>query len=129
MVQDGPTGPRLRIIDFQDALLGGAAYDLVGLLRDSYVALSPSLLDELVAYHAAAAGLEPRSFATLFDLQTVQRKLKDAGRFVFIDRVKKNPSFLVHIPNSLAYVARALGRLPELASVREILARHLAEFR
>ena len=46
-----------------------------------------------------------RRFERLFDLQTVQRKLKDAGRFVFIDRVKKNPSFLVHIPNSLDYVA------------------------
>ena len=46
MVQDGEDAPRLRIIDFQDALLGTRAYDLVGLLRDSYVALSPPLLDD-----------------------------------------------------------------------------------
>jgi aminoglycoside/choline kinase family phosphotransferase len=129
MVQDRSDGPRLRVIDFQDALLGTAAYDLVGLLRDSYVALSPSLLDELVDYHAAQSGADRDAFRALFDLQTVQRKLKDAGRFVFIDRVKKNPSFLVHIPNSLAYVARAFTRLPELSSVREILASHMPEFR
>jgi aminoglycoside/choline kinase family phosphotransferase len=129
MVQDGARGPRLRLIDFQDALLGTRAYDLVGLLRDSYVALSPTLLDELVAYFVERAGLDAERFGRLFDLQVVQRKLKDAGRFVFIDRVKKNPSFLVHIPNSLAYVARSLVRLPELAPLREILARHLENFR
>jgi aminoglycoside/choline kinase family phosphotransferase len=137
MVQDAPaTTPRsssdafrLRVIDFQDALLGTAAYDLVGLLRDSYVALAPSLLDDLVAYHARRAEVPLEPFTALFDLQTVQRKLKDAGRFVFIDRVKKNPGFLVHIPNSLTYVARAVGRLPRLASLREILARHLPQFR
>jgi aminoglycoside/choline kinase family phosphotransferase len=125
MVQDASDGPHLRVIDFQDALLGTAAYDLVGLLRDSYVTLAPALVDELVDYYATQAGLDPAAFIALFDLQTVQRKLKDAGRFVFIDRVKKNPSFMPHIPSSLAYVARALRRSPELSSLREILARHL----
>lgn len=129
MVQDTVDGPRLRIIDFQDALLGSRAYDLVGLLRDSYVALSPTLLDNLVAHYVARAGADASSFGRLFDLQVVQRKLKDAGRFVFIDRVKHNPSFLVHIPNSLAYVARSLSRLPELADLREILSQHFMTFR
>jgi N-acetylmuramate 1-kinase len=123
MVKDG----RLRVIDFQDALLGTQAYDLVGLLRDSYVALSTSLVDELVEYHAEKAGTDFAAFRALFDLQTVQRKLKDAGRFVFIDRVKRNPSFLVHIPNSLAYVKNAMSRISELAPLHEILARHLPE--
>jgi aminoglycoside/choline kinase family phosphotransferase len=120
---------RIRVIDFQDALLGTAAYDLVGLLRDSYVALGVGLLDRLVDEHARKAGAEPAAFRALFDLQTVQRKLKDAGRFVFIDRVKKNPGFLVHIPNSLAYVRNAFSRIPELTSLQEILAKYLPELR
>jgi aminoglycoside/choline kinase family phosphotransferase len=125
MVQDSPSGPRLRVIDFQDALLGTRVYDLVGLLRDSYVALSPALLDSLVAHFVVASALDAVELRRLFDLPVVQRKLKDAGRFVFIDRVKKNPAFLPHIPNSLDYVAHALRSMPELASLREILARHL----
>jgi aminoglycoside/choline kinase family phosphotransferase len=129
MVEQTGTGcHRLRMIDFQDALLGTAAYDLVGLLRDSYVALSPSLLDALVADYVAAVGTDG-GFKRLFDLQVVQRKLKDAGRFVFIDRVKRNPSFLVHIPNSLDYVAHSLARLPELHALREILSHYLENFR
>jgi aminoglycoside/choline kinase family phosphotransferase len=129
MVQDAATGPRLRVIDFQDALLGTRAYDLVGLLRDSYVALSPALLDELVGHFVARSGLDRATFQHLFDLQVVQRKLKDAGRFVFIDRVKHNPSFLKHIPNSLDYVAHSLARLPELATLREIFSRYFVQFR
>jgi len=132
MVQKGPGtdgDERLRVSDFQDALLGTAAYDLVGLLSDSYVALSLPLLDALVGELSEKAGHPATEFRALFDLQTVQRKLKDAGRFVFIDRVKKNPSFLVHIPSSLDYVRNALSRLPELASLQQILARYLPGLR
>jgi aminoglycoside/choline kinase family phosphotransferase len=125
MVLDGPS---IAIVDFQDALLGTAPYDLVALLRDSYVALSPSLLESLVAYYVEKSGREPNAFRRLFDLQVVQRKLKDAGRFVFIDRKKNNPSFLKHIPNSLEYAASSIKRLPELDSLREILAGFLPNF-
>jgi len=126
MVLDDPT--RLKIIDFQDALLGTAAYDLVGLLRDSYVQLAPVLLDELVGYHITRAGHDAPSFRALFHLQTVQRKLKDAGRFVFIERVKKIPGFMQHIPSSLEYVANALRQLPDQTDLRSLLSRHFPVF-
>jgi aminoglycoside/choline kinase family phosphotransferase len=121
------------VIDFQDALLGPRQYDLVALLRDSYVELDRPLIDEMLALYLSAfvaeggQPLDAGEFAAFFDLLTVQRKLKDAGRFVFIDRVKKNPSFLAHIPASLRYVRAALARRPELAPVAEILARHVPE--
>ncbi len=63
-----------------------------------------------------------------FDLVTCQRKLKDAGRFVYIDRVKKNPHFLKYIPASLGYVKQALERLPEHASLYEMLKRYVPEW-
>jgi hypothetical protein len=126
-------GGEQAVIDFQDALLGPRAYDLVALLRDSYVELPPEVVDEMVARwlatFAEAGGprLDPAEFRRGFDLLTVQRKLKDAGRFVFIDRVKGNPGFLPSIPASLRYVREALGRRPELATLQEILARHVPE--
>jgi aminoglycoside/choline kinase family phosphotransferase len=127
MVLDDPL--RLKVIDFQDALLGTAAYDLVGLLRDSYVKLSPLLLDELVGYHIRRAEHDEAAFRELFHLQTVQRKLKDAGRFVFIEQVKKIPGFMQHIPSSLEYVANALRQLPALSDLRSLLGRHFPAFR
>jgi aminoglycoside/choline kinase family phosphotransferase len=126
-------GGEQAVIDFQDALLGPRQYDLVALLRDSYVELEPDLVDRMLARYLArfeAEGgprLDPDPFRATFDLLTVQRKLKDAGRFVFIDRVKGNSGFLPAIPASLRYVREALARRPDLATLREILARHVPE--
>jgi len=126
-------GGQQAVIDFQDALLGPRQYDLVALLRDSYVELEAPFVEAMLrrwlAAFAAAGGpaLEYDAFRRAFDLLTVQRKLKDAGRFVFIDRVRKNPGFLVSIPASLRYVRDALARRPDLARLREILARHVPE--
>ena len=127
-----PTGEQ-AVIDFQDALLGPRAYDLVALLRDSYIALDPGLITRLVRHYlattAAAGGphLPEAGFRESFDLLTVQRKLKDAGRFVFIDRVKSNPDFLRFVPVALGYVREAFARLPQLADLQTILARYLPE--
>ncbi len=121
------------VIDFQDALLGPRQYDLVALLRDSYVELEPALVDAMLRRYlerlAAEGGprLPYEPFRAVFDLLTVQRKLKDAGRFVFIDRVRKNPGFLPSIPASLRYVREAFARRPELAGLQEVLARHVPE--
>jgi hypothetical protein len=127
-----PSGEQ-AVIDFQDALLGPRQYDLVALLRDSYVELDAPFVEAMLRRYLARLEAEggPRlaygPFRETFDLLTVQRKLKDAGRFVFIDRVKKNPSFLVSIPASLRYVKEALARRPDLAELHGVLARHVPE--
>jgi aminoglycoside/choline kinase family phosphotransferase len=126
-------GGEQAVIDFQDALLGPRQYDLVALLRDSYVELPDDLVEAMLHRYLARLEAEggPRlpygPFRETFDLLTVQRKLKDAGRFVFIDRVRGNPGFLVSIPASLRYVREALARQPELAPLRRLLARHVPE--
>jgi N-acetylmuramate 1-kinase len=118
------------MIDFQDALIGPCVYDLVALLRDSYIVLEPAQVEELVAFYALTgkeAGLpwcaDLEAVRRLFHLQTVQRKLKDAGRFIFIDRVKHNPSFLGYYEPSIGYVRYALAQLPELAELGKLLER------
>lgn len=132
MVQRAPGGGfALRLIDFQDALLGPPPYDLVALLRDSYVDLGVPLVHELLELYVAEAELPltAEAFRRAFWLQTVQRKLKDAGRFVFIDRVKHNPSFLRHVPVTLRYVAHALSQLPELGELAALLGDAVPELR
>jgi aminoglycoside/choline kinase family phosphotransferase len=109
-------GAVLTIIDFQDALRGPQAYDLVALLNDSYVVLDAELQQSTVQAYASARGFDAAQTSVLaagFSLVAVQRKLKDAGRFVFIDRVRGNPSFLEHYPQSLRYAGRALGAAGE----------------
>ena len=116
-------GGELWIIDFQDALMGPVVYDAVALLCDSYVAvpqeLQASMLERL--RDKVAPETDARQWRRWFDMQAVQRKLKDAGRFVFIDRVKGNPDFLPHVGQSLAYVRQALERMPELSDLVDVL--------
>ena len=126
-------GGQQAVIDFQDALLGPRQYDLVALLRDSYVELPADFIEAMLRRYLArleAEGgprLEYAPFRATFDLLTVQRKLKDAGRFVFIDRVRGNPGFLDSIPSSLQYVREALARRPDLEPLQRLLARHVPE--
>ncbi len=126
-------GGELVVIDFQDALLGPRQYDLVALLRDSYVELErpfvEKMLDRYIAQLERLSGekIDARAFKDFFDLLTVQRKLKDAGRFEFIHRVKGNPGFLVSIPASLRYVKDALARRPELSDLRAIVGKYVPE--
>jgi aminoglycoside/choline kinase family phosphotransferase len=68
-------------------------------------------------------GSDPADWQRWFALVAVHRKLKDAGRFVFIDRVKGNPGFLPFVGRSLAYARRALGRLPGMRRLGETLGR------
>lgn len=129
MVKDG----QLVVIDFQDALQGPRQYDLVALLRDSYVELDRGFVDAMLDVYIAefhretGERIEPRAFKSFFDLLTVQRKLKDAGRFEYINRVKGNPGFLVSIPASLRYVKTALDVQPELADLRRIVAKYVPQ--
>ena len=130
MVREG----RLRVIDFQDALMGPATYDLASLLRDSYVALDEDLINELVIRYLegrakAGAPLDRLTFMRLFDLTSIQRNLKAAGRFVYIDQVKGNPKFLADIPRTLGYVRRNLAKYPETAALRKKLALYVPELR
>jgi aminoglycoside/choline kinase family phosphotransferase len=127
------------VIDFQDALLGPRQYDVVSLLRDSYVRLEPAFIGRMVRRYldatAAARGpaLDEAAFRETFDLLTVQRKLKDAGRFIYIDRVKSNADFLRFVPVALDYVREAFGRLaarPDwagMADLQAVLSRHVPE--
>lgn len=119
----------LVIIDFQDALVGPEQYDLVALLRDSYINLGEEIRQELVNYYCKKRGRNPDAVNQLFDVLTVQRKLKDAGRFVYIDRVKGNPNFLQYIPTSLKYVHMAISRLPQYAAFQEMLTGYIPEWR
>jgi len=119
----------LVMIDFQDALKGPFVYDLVALTRDSYVELGDDVVGELLSHYCSQTGREAEATRGEYDLVTVQRKLKDAGRFVYIDRVKGNPNFLRYIPTTLGYVREALGRLPEYVGLARMIEKYLPEWK
>jgi aminoglycoside/choline kinase family phosphotransferase len=112
-------GDELVLIDFQDAFLAPAVYDLVALLRDSYVSLSRTDLDHLLARYATSTHQSLPGLVDRFHLQTIQRKLKDSGRFETLAR-KGKPHFLAFFADSIGYVVEALnasGRFPDLLTL------------
>jgi N-acetylmuramate 1-kinase len=126
-------GTRLGVIDFQDALMGPATYDLASLVRDAYIQLDEALVDELVEYYLdrmvdrGMGDTDRTAFRRVFDFTSIQRNLKAAGRFVYIDRVKGNPKFLADIPRVLSYVKRNLHKYPELEPLRTHLTPYVPE--
>jgi len=126
-------GERLGVIDFQDALMGPATYDLASLLRDAYIELDEALIDRLINRYLDRLATHRQvwtnreAFRRLFDFTSIQRNLKAAGRFVYIDRVKGNPKFLTDIPRVLNYVKRNLQKYPELDRLRKHLTTYVPE--
>jgi aminoglycoside/choline kinase family phosphotransferase len=121
---------RLYIIDFQDARMGPDTYDLVSLLRDSYVDLPNHTVDELIAYFMAVKGLTGTedAFRTRFDLMALQRNLKALGTFGYQTTARRNPVYIQYIPRTLRYVRDNLRHLPRFDRLRELLGAHVEEF-
>ncbi len=114
----------LYIIDFQDARLGPDTYDLVSLLRDSYVDLSPPQVDGLIAYfqaHKGGAATDEDEFRRRFDLMALQRNLKALGTFGYMTTSRNNTVYIQYIPRTLAYVRANLAKYPRFERLRGLL--------
>jgi aminoglycoside/choline kinase family phosphotransferase len=124
MLHDG----RLYVIDFQDARLGPDTYDLVSLLRDSYVDITERERDDLMAYFLALAGIsDTAAFARRFDLMAVQRNLKALGTFGFQATARGNPAYIHYMPRTLHYVQASLAAHNRFGRLRALLGAHLRE--
>jgi hypothetical protein len=121
---------RLHIIDFQDARMGPDTYDLVSLLRDSYVDLTDRELEELVAHFLALKGSgDEAGFRERFDLMAVQRNLKALGTFGYQTTTRRNPVYIQYMPRTLRYVRTNLDKHPRFSRLRDLLATHIEELR
>ncbi|MCC7009307.1 MAG: phosphotransferase [Acidobacteria bacterium] len=124
-------GGRLYVIDFQDARMGPDTYDLVSLLRDSYVDLPDEVVDRLLEEYLAMTGRAGagQHFRQRFDLMALQRNLKALGTFGYQMTVRSNPVYLQYIPRTLRYVHDNLQRHQRFARLRELLGTYVAELR
>lgn len=111
----------LGILDFQDAVIGPATYDLVSLLRDCYIVWPPEDLQRWLAYYHQQATdlglvhLDLEDFRRAFDLMGIQRHLKAAGIFARLSIRDGKHSYLNDIPRTVAYIRNVGEAYPELA--------------
>jgi len=111
--------------------MGPDTYDLVSLLRDSYVDLPEETVSELIAYFLALNGRtgEEREFRQRFDMMALQRNLKALGTFGYQTTARRNPVYIQYIPRTLNYVRGNLLKYERFGRLRELLAEHLEELR
>jgi aminoglycoside/choline kinase family phosphotransferase len=126
----------LFIIDFQDARMGPDTYDLVSLLRDSYVDLDSRHVEELIAYFLAlkhgpdgVSASEATEFRRRFDLMALQRNFKALGTFGYQTVARGNTVYIQYIPRTLNYVRSNLTKYPRFDRLQDILADLIEELR
>ncbi len=108
-------------------------------MRDSYVDLTESAVDELIAYFIAlkrpsgtpqAAFLTwERDYRTRFDVMALQRNLKALGTFGYQTSVRRNPVYIQYIPRTIRHVQQNLARQTRFARLRGLLAEVMEELR
>jgi N-acetylmuramate 1-kinase len=115
------------MIDFQDARMGPAQYDLASLLKDSYYQLAEGQIQRLIDYYIAryeavsGSRLQRESFIELFDLMAVQRNFKAIGSFASFQNRRGDASYLKYIGNTFENIRRTLLKYPKYAQLREVL--------
>lgn len=113
---------RVGVIDYQDALRGPLAYDLVSLLQDARIDLPAALEEELLAYYCAECAtrdprFDPTKFKTAYAILGAQRNTKILGIFARLAARDGKTGYLAHVPRVSAYLERNLAH-PALAELR-----------
>jgi tRNA threonylcarbamoyl adenosine modification protein YjeE len=104
---------RVGLLDFQDAVIGPAAYDLASLSQDARVDV-PELMEIALlsrytrARRAADPNFDAPQFARLYATLAAQRACKILGIFARLDRRDGKPQYLRHIPRVWGYLQRSL---------------------
>jgi N-acetylmuramate 1-kinase len=119
-------GPRIRVIDFQDALMAPAAQDLAVLLttRDTGNVVTPAIEERLLDFYRVGLARRGSSdfagedFLTGYRLAVLQHALKMIGRFELFERNGKS-GYRTFIPHCLGQARRMLSKMrrefPQLA--------------
>jgi aminoglycoside/choline kinase family phosphotransferase len=112
---------RIGILDFQDAVMGPAAYDVASLLQDARVDMPETLELALLAHYARlqreADGFDAAGFVQLYATLAAQRATKILGIFARLERRDGKPQYLRHMPRIWSYLQRSLAH-PALAPLR-----------
>ncbi len=121
------------IIDYQDAVLGPISYDLVSLLKDSYIYWQPEQRQLWIDYYLeqfqqsnGQASINHSQFLRWFDLMGVQRELKVAGIFARLYLRDGKQGFLADIPRTLAYIMELGNSYSEIGELVDFISSKVA---
>ncbi|RTL53859.1 MAG: tRNA (adenosine(37)-N6)-threonylcarbamoyltransferase complex ATPase subunit type 1 TsaE [Bradyrhizobiaceae bacterium] len=114
---------KVGLLDFQDAVIGPPAYDLVSLLQDARIDVPGDVEIAMLARYVAARraadpAFDPVAFAEQYAIMSAQRNTRLLGTFARLNRRDGKPQYLRHQPRIWAYLNRAFAH-PSLSGVKE----------
>lgn len=117
---------RVGLLDFQTAMLGHPAYDLVSLLQDVRHRVPAGIEMQMINRYIAASGMDDHDFRTAYSVLGVQRNLRILGVFARLATDYGKPHYIDLIPATWSHLMRDLEH-PALVSVAGILRDALPE--
>jgi N-acetylmuramate 1-kinase len=123
-------GPaRIGLLDFQDAVMGPAAYDLASLLQDARVDVPELIEMALLGRYVQQRGnsdqlFDPSEFIKVYATVAAQRASKILGIFSRLDRRDGKPQYLRHLPRIWGYLQRSLAH-PRMSALQEWYRQHV----
>jgi aminoglycoside/choline kinase family phosphotransferase len=115
MLIDGPASHGLGLLDFQDALAGHPAYDLVSLLQDARRDVPIDVEAAMLAHYKTVAN-PPADFDAAYAVLGAQRNAKIIGIFTRLWKRDGKPRYLSYLPRMWSLLERDLQH-PALAPV------------
>lgn len=117
---------KIHVIDFQDARLGPIQYDLVSLIKDSYVDIhdhyASMILNDYVDKAKPFLGSFSREeFFKIYEYQIIQRCFKACGSFASFLNTRDDRRYLKYLQPTLKKIVLSLQQFPEYKAFSDVL--------
>ncbi len=117
----------MRVIDFQDARMGPIQYDLVSLIRDSYVNINDGMESKILDYYLTQSkkylpqNFSREHFDQMYEIQTIQRCFKACGSFSSFYNLRSDTRYLKYISHTLKRVMKSLELFPQYKAFAAVI--------
>jgi hypothetical protein len=108
---------RVGLIDFQDAVAGTRAYDLISLTEDARRDVPPEIAEATTQRYLAATGADADKFRAQMAVMAAQRNAKIAGIFARLYKRDGKPRYLSYLPRVWGHLNRDLEH-PAMAALK-----------
>lgn len=117
---------RVGLLDYQDAMLGHPAYDLMSLLTDARRDVPATLQEQMIAHYIDRTKTDPEAFRAAYDALALQRNLRILGGFSRLSLHFGKPHYIDLIPRVWNQIKRSLAS-PTCAPLAKTIFDHLPE--
>lgn len=117
---------RVGLLDFQDAMTGHRAYDLVSLLQDARRDVPQTIETAMISHYLGLTSLDRHSFEAAYHLLGIQRNLRILGVFARLCLRDGKPHYIGFMPRVWGYITHSLAH-PVLQEIADTIRADLPE--